>query len=262
MPGLSILSPTSRQDNDKRAANVNEYVASQNSIFAFPTRMRNERANFPHVRFECGGKSIHFPIPSGLTFADNAEYSNVDLGLLGFDTDKTSGTMTDQLKNVGAVAANILAKEYAENKYANVAEAVTLATKRVQNPGRAVSFQGTSVREFEFSFKMMPQDERDTTVIKDINTIFRLNLYPASNTAGLVLSFPPVWSIKFYSGTEENKFIPKIYEECFLLSFSSTYNADSNMFHEDGSPIGVDVSMKFQETKALTREDQYKLAKY
>jgi hypothetical protein len=256
----SILSPS--KDKMIGVANVNQYVSSQNPIFVFPTKLRSERAGFPYIRFACGDKSIHFPIPSGLTFSDSATYSAVDLGLLGFDTNKTSDQISEQIKGVGSVAANIIAKTKVKgSQYANVPEAITLATKKLQNPGTATSFQGTSIREFEFTFKMMPQNEIDTLAIKDINTIFRLNLYPAADTAGLVLSFPPVWSIKFFNGTEENKYIPKIYEECYLVSFSSTYNADTNMFHSDGSPVGVDISLKFQESKALTREDQYTLAR-
>jgi hypothetical protein len=258
----SILSPS--KDKMIGVANVNQYVSSQNSLFVFPTKLRSEVAAFPYIRLACGDKAIHFPIPSGLTFADSATYSAVDLGLLGFDTDKTSDTvMSEKLKAGGAVVANLIAKAKMKgSQYANVPEAITLATKKLQNPGTATSFQGTSIREFEFTFKMMPQNEQDTLAIKDINTIFRLNLYPEADLAGLVLSFPPVWSIKFFNGSEENKYIPKIYEECYLVSFTSTYNADTNMFHKDGSPVGVDISLKFQETKALTREDQYTLSKY
>ena len=50
--------------------------------------------------------------------------------------------------------------------------------------------------------------------------------------------------------------MPKI-QECFLANITTTYNAGSNMFHADGAPSEVDMSLTFTETKANTRNDLY-----
>ena len=41
---------------------------------------------------------------------------------------------------------------------------------------------------------------------------------------------------------------------------SSTFNSTSATFHTDGSPLEVDISISYQETRALTRYDIENLA--
>ena len=50
--------------------------------------------------------------------------------------------------------------------------------------------------------------------------------------------------------------MPRIMES-YLVSLSTVYNASSNMYHADGSPSEVDISMTFQETELVTREKLY-----
>lgn len=246
--------------------NIERYTtAGSGGIYVFPSHMRDDAAGYPHMSFRTGSTYIYFPIPAGLSFSDQAEYSSVDLGLLGIEIDKGMGPTAGQGagKAVGAVAgvgAAILAKA---KGYQKTSDALTLGTGRLMSPNKRTSFQGMSIRTFEFSFKMMAKNERDAAMIRDINTLFRLNIYPSTELGGAILNFPPSWSIKFYNiNGLENTHIPRIYDECFLTSVNSTYNAGSNLFHEDGSPVEVDISLKFEEAKALTRDDLYTLADY
>lgn len=246
--------------------NIEKYTTAGNSgIIVFPSNMRNAAADYPHMSFRTGSTYIYFPIPAGLSFSDQAEYSSVDLGLLGLEFDKGMGPTAGQGvgKAVGMAAgigAQILAKA---GQYQKTADALALGTGRLMSPNKRTSFQGMSIRSFEFTFKMMPKNKSDANIIRDINTIFRLNIYPSSELGGAILNFPPTWSIKFYNSKGiENIHIPRIYDECFLTSISSTYNAGSNLFHDDGSPVEVDISLKFEEAKALTRDDLYKLSDY
>jgi hypothetical protein len=96
----------------------------------------------------------------------------------------------------------------------------------------------------------------DSDVISSIVDLFRENMYPEGSQNNLILEYPGTWYISFLraaSGSEQrNVWIPAIYES-YLTSFSSTYNSTSNMFHEDDSPVEVDIAMSFQEVKALNR---------
>jgi hypothetical protein len=57
----------------------------------------------------------------------------------------------------------------------------------------------------------------------------------------------------------ENEFIPRIFS-CYLTTFNVNYNqGGAGSFYEDGAPIDVDISMTFQESRALTRKDIEKL---
>ena len=43
----------------------------------------------------------------------------------------------------------------------------------------------------------------------------------------------------------------------YLTQMTGTYNSSGNAFHADGGPTEIDISLTFQESKALTREDLY-----
>ena len=42
---------------------------------------------------------------------------------------------------------------------------------------------------------------------------------------------------------------------CYLRNVSTTYNQGSMVFHEDGQPTEVDLTLSFTEFRALTRQD-------
>ena len=91
-------------------------------------------------------------------------------------------------------------------------------------------------------------------MITKIIKTFRENMYPKGND--VILTYPPIWTMKFYDGATgtENRKLPKIFQS-YLTGMTATYNGTTNMFHNDGSPVETDVSVQFQETRALTLKD-------
>lgn len=79
-------------------------------------------------------------------------------------------------------------------------------------------------------------------------------------TGSLSIQYPATFNIEFYKGEDRNVFMP-IISTCFLTSLGTTYNATSNIFHADGAPVETDISLAFQETKTLTRQDLYNTEK-
>ena len=45
--------------------------------------------------------------------------------------------------------------------------------------------------------------------------------------------------------------------DCHLTNLSVTYNGTTNAFHKDGAPVETDLSMTFQEARAIVRQDLY-----
>ena len=50
--------------------------------------------------------------------------------------------------------------------------------------------------------------------------------------------------------------MPKILTS-YLTNLTTTYNSTTNAYHDDGQPVEIDMSLTFQETRALTRGDLY-----
>ncbi len=251
--------------------------------------VNNGRADFPQdlassklpfVKFstpEAAEKvNICLPIPPGLSIGDGMSYSSVNLGIIGSIMAETMTQMSKQTSVSGvigagvggmvgsvinkagqlnaAAAASILSRKFG---YERVADTIDFNQRQVIAPNTNTTFQNSNVRSYAFTFKLVSRSKKEADSIKKIVNLFRKNMYPEGKD--VVLSYPSVWKIKFYNkeGTE-NKFLPQIYES-YLTSLTATYNASTNIFHEDGSPVETDVSISFQETRALTKTDIRKL---
>ena len=250
----------------------------------FPANLGTGGGNvFPFIQFvakvkEEGNYSVFLPIPSGLTFSDNMQYSSLDLGIMGNITSKAVGaavnqsnlfsgigagigagvgTIVNQIKSTNAAAAASIATRFVGSD--NLANAVDFGAKQIISPNTNTAFQNSGVRQFQFSFKMMPTDQKEADTISQIVRLFRQNMYPEAND--LILTYPPVWNIKFFNGHEpkENTKLPGIHD-CYLIAMSVVYNSSGNMFHADGHPVETDVQLTFEETRALTFNDIVKLS--
>lgn len=250
----------------------------KSSIYAFPKELRGDN-NWPFVMFSTVDDkfSCCLPIPQGIVFGDSATYSTINLGLIGQgvvgsidEINKAAGRKEgigglvgagvggmagNVVRTAGQMTAGAAASIAARNvlRMEDTANAIDFANKQIIAPNTNTNFQNVGIRSFAFTFKLVPKDKADTDSIKSILSGFREYIYPEGNLT--VIQYPPKWKIQFYNATgEENQYMPKIYET-YLTSFTSTYNSSSNMFHEDGSPIEVDTTMSFQETKALRRDE-------
>ena len=236
---------------------------------------------FPFVQFTAKAgsrKDIFLPIPMGLTFPDNMQYSTLDLGIIGSAVSKATtaavreggvfsgaggalgaaaGTFMNQMRSVnGAAIASLAAKM---TGFDNVSNFIDFGAKQVVAPNTNTAFQNSGIRQFQFSFRMMPTDKKEAEEISEIVKRFRQNMYPIAND--LILTYPPIWSIKFFDGSEssENKKLPGLYD-CYLIGMSAVYNGSGNMFHADGHPVETEVQLTFEETRALTLADISKLS--
>lgn len=245
----------------------------------FPANLGTGGGNvFPFIQFVAkvkkeGNYSVFLPIPSGLTFSDNMQYSSLDLGIMGNITSKAIGaavnqsnlfsgigagigagvgTIVNQIKSTNAAAALSIATKFVGAD--NLSNAIDFGARQVIAPNTNTAFQNSGVRQFQFSFKMMPTDQKEADTISEIVRLFRQNMYPEAND--LILTYPPVWNIKFFNGhkPKENTKLPGIHS-CYLIAMSAVYNSSGNMFHEDGHPVETDVQLTFEETRALTHDD-------
>jgi hypothetical protein len=256
----------------------------QDGDLIFPIELA--KGDRPTVEFTCfikqgddsKPKRVHtyFPIPAGLSFSDSAEYNNVNLGMLGGavfsaaqkaiqDQTGVQGAAKEVLTKMTSTgkseAASIAVKEMAK-KLSGQQDAISLATRKVANPNTNVTFTGHGVRTFSFAFKMIAKSQKEAKLIRKINERFRHYTYAnlVDDETGFMLSFPPTWLIRFYDAPEQGSefkeiiHIPRIFS-CYLTGVNSTFNAGQNTFYNDGAPVEVDMTLEFQETRALTRKD-------
>jgi len=247
------------------------------SILRFPSSLADEAdkgAN--HVRFVVreieDGQSrvypytIHLHQPIGFSASDMGNYGSMDKGPMGAGmktilarlglgsgagNEFTSADLTaGALMNMSLLSQIPIADQLDRG-----ARITALELGVAQNPHTYVTYEGHQLRTFQFEYKLISESDREARTIEKIVDIFRNYSLPES-TGNLSIQYPAQFSIDFYKGGSKNKFMPQILD-CHLTNLSVTYNGTTNAFHKDGAPVETDLSMTFQETKAIVRQDLY-----
>ncbi len=226
-------------------------VAAKNSIAVFRAELKKEKDL---------GYSIYLPSPTGLSVNDQATYNTIDFGIMGANTGGLFGGGIRQAFK----AAGLKIKKKAGGLGGMTGEQVEKAAGTITNPNTNTTFSGNAVRSFSFTYKFIPESEAEAETVKQIIRRFKGLSYASTgnsdkeNPASIILTYPPIWQVKFLKNIngafQENRFMPKIYD-CYLTTVTTNYNPNSNAFFKGGAPVVIDLSLTYQETRALTRND-------
>ena len=134
----------------------------------------------------------------------------------------------------------------------NVAAGVTIA------PNQRTLFKRVNMREFSFSFSLVPSSAEEASSVDSIVDFFRHFLYPEPIMVGDVrvgYKYPEKFKIKVSShkGWEPVKIQPS-----YLRNLSVTTNPNGMAFHTDGKPVETQITLNFIESATLDRDqDEY-----
>lgn len=253
------------------------------SQLVFPAELRAPDKSYPYmtIRVVDGTNkddSVAMYLPPGIAFQDGAGYNTMNLGAIGgavlrgslkdpmqFAQDSMSAAV-DGVKRMGggsmkglmgAGLAALAADFVPGASFSSAKEVFSFANKKIVNPHTNVSFTGSAIRNYQFQLKLMPETVSESYTINKMVKFFRENMYPEEEN-DVILKYPSRFEILFWSGGDtsvsESDHLPKIYQ-CYLTALNTVYNPTSNLYLEDGSPAEVDLSISFQETRALSRND-------
>jgi hypothetical protein len=214
------------------------------------------------------------PIPVGLPIADNLAYGSTNMNQVGsiaqdalsngipaaIENAKASANNAGDTTTKAAVLAQIASKSGGIGTSATdaISDAILYNKRTLLNPNQRTTFSGSNTRSYSLEFKLVAQSAKESNDIRELVKRLQYNAYPAGNT--LVLKYPSEFKISVLSAksTDYNRYYSPIYN-CFLMNISTVYNASGNSFYSDGAPLDVSLTLGFQETKALTRNDLEKL---
>ena len=219
-------------------------------------------------------------LPQAIQITDQAAYSNTNLGIMGGATQAALAngaailpTLMSESKDAAASIIDVIVNgrgdtrdlaKLAVNRASKMLPgqgmrgAVSSATRVSVNPNTRAIFDSVPLREFTFTFKMIPSSKAETTAIKEIIKFFRVNLYPEVITMGDIpagYKFPHVFTIdlKYKDKNLATKILPS-----YIKTFNATYNSSSMGFLSDGEGGGdfteVDITMSFMESGTLHKE--------
>jgi len=215
-------------------------------------------------------------LPQAIQITDQAAYSNTNLGIMGGATQAALSdgaailpTLISEAKDTAASIVDVILNgrgdtrdlaKLAVNRASKMLPgqgmrgAVSSATRVSVNPNTRAIFDSIPLREFTFTFKMIPTSKEESRSIKHIIGFFRENLYPEVITMGDIpagYKFPHVFTIdlKYKDKNIATKILPS-----YIKTFNATYNASGMGFLEGGDFSEVDITMTFMESGTLHKE--------
>ena len=225
-----------------------------------------------------GAPQIQLQFPASLQFADAVNYGTGNLGPMGSVALAGANSGSTLLQSVGGAieegvesifglikgsisgaAAQVAAarvNQFIPNE--GIRTAISSAIQTTINPGTRTLFQAPAIRNFSFTFKLIATSMAEANQIENIVNTFRTEMYPESIDIGSGIpagyKFPNLFKIEFELAGAEMK-VPNILF-CYLRSAQTSYNSGtSGVFHTDGQPTEVELTLAFQEYRALSRQD-------
>jgi len=223
-------------------------------------------------------RKVTLYFPPGLIIQDGAQYDNAELGFMGTTAlggirrgnslvssmakgvkDGLMDTFQLMLGNFAPGEAAQLAAARAVEKipFSGVQNAAKIALQRVISPNTRTMFKGVPIKTYAFTFKFVATSKSEADQVNDIIKFFRTEVYPESMAPGgipLGYKFPNIFRLQFMWNGGVNEAIPQPLLS-YLLDVSTTYNPSSMSFHEDGNPTEIDLTLRFQEYRAMSRQD-------
>ena len=172
-------------------------------------------------------------------------------GLGGGDRQSALNTAADVLtKKLASEAVNIFGANVTVNQL------LARGTGEILNPNMELLFSDVTIRNFRFSFKLTPRNEREAEQVKLIIRAFKRNMAPqaqggVSGSGNFFLRAPNVFKLRYRSGAKDHPFLNK-FKQCFLTDMQTTYTADGvYSTYEDGTPVSMQLDLSFKELQPI-----------
>ena len=133
----------------------------------------------------------------------------------------------------------------------------------VPNSNLELLFQGPTLRQFSFSWRMSPRSAKEATNVKRIIRMFKqgsaprkLNSQSGAGAASLFLGTPNVFKLSYKTaGDKEISGLNK-FKICALVNMSVVYAPDGQWAaYAEGQPVSVQMSLNFQEIEPVYESD-------
>ena len=136
----------------------------------------------------------------------------------------------------------------------------------ILNPNTELLFSGHDMRNFQLNFKMVPRNSDESVEIQEICRVFKMCTLPSKDpgevfgatnqglTAGFI-GVPNLCKVSFMKGPGQHPALP-VYKICAVTQVDVNYTPDgAYATYSDGSPVAIQLSINFQETKLVFAED-------
>ena len=151
-------------------------------------------------------------------------------------------------KAVGALGGNV-----------SVNQLLARQSGEIFNPNMELLFNGPTLRNFRFSFKMTPRSSAEAEQVKLIIRSFKRNMAPKTGEASaksgsrgnFFLKSPNIFELRYRSGNQDHPFLHK-FKQCFLTDVSVNYTGEGvYATYEDATPVSMILDLSFKELEPV-----------
>ena len=119
------------------------------------------------------------------------------------------------------------------------------------NDFMSLVYDGVNLRQFNFTYELIPESAEESQIIRDIVKSFKRNSLATYNQEWQIF-YPSFWTIRVVFPQDKN--IIKI-KDCVCMTITDAYFTDSKMPFNDGSAPKVDLDLTFKELDKVTGSD-------
>jgi hypothetical protein len=272
--GKAMLQTPDAQKNSKYKGDLQFPLdlvdsSSDRNFFMTIQFMEYQRRSIFNQPFLQAIGGIRLPIPNNLvdttkvTYgeegSDSAQGAGIEAGLKGGNAQGGGGGFVGGL---ASAAAGALAGK-AVSTAANLASGLTgVSTGQglqlgglAQNPFLTVLFKSPTFKRHSFKWRLMPNNQQESDIIKNIIETFRSNMLPAMapSAGGTLLTYPNMAQISLYPN---ESYLYK-FKPCVIESMSVNFAAagSPSFFKGSNAPTAVEISIDFLEIEYWLKED-------
>lgn len=134
-------------------------------------------------------------------------------------------------------------------------QALARSSAQILNPNMELLFNGPTIRNFRFSFKMTPRSKEEANQIKFIIISLKKHMAPQIGGDKLFLKAPNIFELRYKTGIEDHKYLNR-FKRCVLENMSVNYTGE-NVYatYPDGQPVSTVMDLTFKELEPIYFED-------
>lgn len=240
--------------------------------FNFVKYQKRSIQSSPFLRSE---GTVRLPMPDNLRDNTTVSYNNAALGAaVGAVLDSVAATpiagasIADTTTNLAGAARGGVAAGLAGGFTQLVANTVPQAAQAAAsnyfglavNPYQTVLFEKPEFKTHNFSWKIMPKNERESNLARNIYRTLQYHMSPgvsgqitAGGGSGLFFSYPSMVLVSLYPRSD---FLYR-FKPCVIRSVNVNYAAGSNpsFFKRTDAPTAMTLSIQLQEIEYWTDRD-------
>lgn len=244
-------------------ATINNNLATDVALGFSGNSSRSGGSSGTYVPIRRVATTIVLYMPDDINVQYDADWEDTEMGGTKaiLDAIGGEGSMVDVLKSLGVSAGVNTSDAMAAVTGLSVKDAISTRGRVAINPHLEAIFRGIRFRNFTFSFKFTPQNEKESENISNIISAFKFYSAPeiARGVAGRFWIYPAEFDIKFISHGEENPFVHKI-STCALKSMRVNYTPlgvwAAHREHPWGGspPVEVKLELDFMELEIMQKQ--------